>query len=170
MTNFSTNNNDVSNWAIQRAKQATISEKEIMIDSLIDQIHDKLRAMVYLWKQLLHSRNFALERKDVFWPTLISAEYGKRLHVEWCLCIWSAWHVFKKITFIGVLTKVHRLISCHLDDIVLKFKKSRRRLKLFVNSLFIDAPDTPSIRDIFSWNVMTPYIKVSNIVHIYLCL
>ena len=66
LTNFSTNINDVSNWAIQRAKQATISEKEIMIDSLSDQIHDKLRAMVYLLKQLLHSRKFALERKDVF--------------------------------------------------------------------------------------------------------
>jgi len=66
LTNCSTNNNDVSNWAIQRTKQATISEKEIMIDSLSDQIHDKLRAMVYLLKQLLHSRNFALERKDVF--------------------------------------------------------------------------------------------------------
>ena len=63
----------------------------------------------------------------------------------------------KKKTFTGVLTKVHSLVACHPDDVVLKFKKARLPLKLFVNSLLMDVPDAPSIRDIFSWNVMTPY-------------
>ena len=66
LTNFVTKNNDVSNWAIQRAKKATISEKEIMIDSLRDRTRDKLRAMSYLLKKLLHSTYFDLERKDIF--------------------------------------------------------------------------------------------------------
>ena len=66
MTNFATHNNDVSYWTIQRAKKATISEKEIMIDSLRDRTRDKLRAMSYLLKKLLHSTYFDLERKDIF--------------------------------------------------------------------------------------------------------
>ena len=38
MINFATNNNDVSNWTIQKAKIATISEKEIMIVALRDKV------------------------------------------------------------------------------------------------------------------------------------
>ena len=52
---------------------------------------------------------------------------------------------------------MHSLVRCHPDDVMLNFKKARRHLKFFVNSSFMDVPDAPSIRDIFSWNVMTPY-------------
>ena len=48
MINFATNNNDVSNWTIQKAKKATISEKEIMIVARRDKIRDTLRAIIYL--------------------------------------------------------------------------------------------------------------------------
>ena len=50
LTNFSRNNNDVSNWTIQQVKKATISEKAILIDELRDKTRDKLRAMIYLLK------------------------------------------------------------------------------------------------------------------------
>ena len=78
LTNFATNNSDVSNWTIRRAKQATISEKEIMKDLLSDQTRDKLRAMIYLLQQLLHSREFDLEREDFFdrLSFLLSMEKG----------------------------------------------------------------------------------------------
>ena len=36
LTNFATNNSDVSNYSMQKAKKHTISEKEIMIDALRD--------------------------------------------------------------------------------------------------------------------------------------
>ena len=48
LINFATNNNDVSNWTIQKAKIATISEKEIMIVALRDKSRDKLRSIIYL--------------------------------------------------------------------------------------------------------------------------
>ena len=48
LINFATNNNDVSNWTIQKAKKATISEKEIMIVARRDKIRDTLRAIIYL--------------------------------------------------------------------------------------------------------------------------
>ena len=47
LTNFATNNNDVINWAVQKIKKATISEKGIGIDALRDQIRDKLRVIIY---------------------------------------------------------------------------------------------------------------------------
>ena len=50
MINFATNNNDVSNWTIQKSKKIIISEKEIMIVALRDTIRDKLRAIIYLLK------------------------------------------------------------------------------------------------------------------------
>ena len=55
------------------------------------------------------------------------------------------------------IEKMHSLVICHPDDGILNFKKARRHLTFFVNSSFMDVPDAPSIRDIFSWNVMTPY-------------
>ncbi|MFN9982388.1 MAG: hypothetical protein ACK53Y_20845, partial [bacterium] len=38
-----------------------------------------------------------------------------------------------------------------------KSKEVRRRLTFFFNSLFMDMPDAPSIHDMFSWNVLTPF-------------
>ena len=52
LTNFATNNNDVSNWTIQKLKKATIPEKEIMIDALRDETRDKLRAIIYSLKKI----------------------------------------------------------------------------------------------------------------------
>ena len=49
------------------------------------------------------------------------------------------------------------MVACHLDDVMLKSKEVRRYLNCFVNSLFMDMPDAPSIRDMFSWNITTPY-------------
>ena len=52
---------------------------------------------------------------------------------------------------------MYSLVACHQDDVTPKSKKARRRLKCFVNSLFMDMSDAPSIHDMFSWNDMTPY-------------
>ena len=58
---------------------------------------------------------------------------------------------------------MYRLVACHPDDVMLKSKEARRCLNFIVNSLFIDMPDAPSIRDMFSWNVMTPYYSEDSI-------
>ena len=52
LTNFATNNNDVSNWTMQKLKKTTIPEKEIMIDALRDETRDKLQAMIYSLKKI----------------------------------------------------------------------------------------------------------------------
>jgi callose synthase len=53
--------------------------------------------------------------------------------------------------------KTYGLVACHPDDVEPKSKEARRRLTFFVNTLFMDMPDAPSIHDMFSWNVLTPY-------------
>ena len=52
LTNFASNNNDVSNWTMQKLKKTTIPEKEIMIDALRDETRDKLQAMIYSLKKI----------------------------------------------------------------------------------------------------------------------
>ena len=58
---------------------------------------------------------------------------------------------------------MYSFVACHPDDDILKAKEARRCINVFVNSLFIDMPDAPSIRDMFSWNVMTPYYSEDSI-------
>jgi callose synthase len=46
---------------------------------------------------------------------------------------------------------------CLPDDVEPKSKEVRCRLTFFFNLLFIDMSDAPSIYDMFSWNVLTPF-------------
>ena len=52
---------------------------------------------------------------------------------------------------------MHGLISAHPDDVEPKSKEAKRRLTFFVNSLFMDIPNSPNMPDMMSWNVMTPF-------------
>ncbi len=61
--------------------------------------------------------------------------------------------------FKSVVSKLQGLVACHPDEVEPKSKEARRRLTFLVNSLFMDMPNAPSIHDMFSWNVLTPYYK-----------
>jgi callose synthase len=65
--------------------------------------------------------------------------------------------VSQNINYNEVLKKLHGLLCMHPDDVEPKSKEVIRRLTFFTNSLFMDMPDAPSIHDMFSWNVLTPY-------------
>ena len=52
---------------------------------------------------------------------------------------------------------MHGLVACYPNNVILKYKEARRRLKIAVNLLLMDISDASSIQDMFSWNVMTPY-------------
>ena len=51
---------------------------------------------------------------------------------------------------------MYSLVACHPDDVMLKAKEAKQRLKCFVNLLFNAMSDALSIRVMFSWNVMAP--------------
>lgn len=128
-----------------------------MIDALRDQVRDKLRNFFHAVKSLLKGVENDAESRDIadrltflgsmengfFWDDTYASEQLDE--------------VSKNVTFKAVLKKMHGLICMHPDDAEPKSKEVRRRLTFFVNTLFMDMPDAPSIHDMFSWNVLTPY-------------
>jgi callose synthase len=128
-----------------------------IMDALRDQVRDKLRNLAYALKSIMKDTAFNPEAQDVQDRVtfLLSVENG---------FLWDDAHasdqldiVSKNVTFKAVLKKSHGLVACHPDDVEPKSKEVRRRLTFFVNSLFMDMPNAPSIHDMFSWTVLTPY-------------
>jgi callose synthase len=129
----------------------------VVADALRDQVRDKFRAMAHAIKGLLKNAEHDNESRDLVdrITFLLSMENG---------FLWDDAYasdqldnVCKNQTFKEVLTKIHGLVACHPDDAEPKSKEARRRLTFFVNTLFMDIPEAPSIKDMFSWNVITPY-------------
>lgn len=127
------------------------------IDAMRDQVRDKLRSVTHAIKNLLKITASDVGGRDVldrltflgskengfFWDD----EYASNQLDDIC----------KNVTFKAVLKKMYGLVCMHPDDTEPKSKEARRRLTFFVNTLFMDMPDAPSIHDMFSWNVLTPF-------------
>ena len=132
-------------------------ENVVIIDALRDQTRDKCRAFVNSLKGIMNASDregkevmdrltFALSMENgFFWDDAYASDALDDL---------SRSDIFK-----SVLTKLQGLVACHPDEVEPKSKEARRRLTFFVNSLFMDMPNAPSIHDMFSWNVLTPYYK-----------
>lgn len=130
---------------------------EVVIhDALRDNTRDKARAFINSVKNLVgadsDSRDvsgkltFVLKREDgFFWDDAYASD--------------ALDDAARDDTFKKVLTKLQGLVACHPDEVEPKSKEVHRRLTFFVNSLFMDIPNAPSIHDMFSWNVLTPYYK-----------
>ena len=56
-----------------------------------------------------------------------------------------------------ILAKLQGLLTLHVGDAEPKSAEARRRLTFFVNSLFMDVPKAPSIGNMLSWTVVTPF-------------
>ena len=56
-----------------------------------------------------------------------------------------------------ILAKLQGLLTLHVGDAEPKSAEARRRLTFFVNSLFMDMPKAPSITNMLSWTVVTPF-------------
>lgn len=62
-----------------------------------------------------------------------------------------------KTVYSPVLAKLHGLVNLHVAEAEPRSAEARRRLTFFVNSLFMDLPKAPSVRDMMSWSVLTPF-------------
>jgi len=140
---------------MKRSKKTTKQTNEVVLDALRDQARDKLRAMMSAIKAM--TKDIDAESREVLdrITFLLSMENGFLWNDAYAsdqldLCA-------KDKMFSKVLAKVYGLVSCHPDDVEPKSKEARRRLTFFVNSLFMDIPEAPTIQDMFSWNVMTPF-------------
>ena len=56
-----------------------------------------------------------------------------------------------------VLSKLRMLMNVTSAEAEPAAPEAKRRLSFFVNSLFMDLPTAPAMRDMASWSVMTPY-------------
>lgn len=141
----------------QKTIEVRPSTQVEVIDALRDQVRDKLRNLIHSVKSLIKKSEVDTESRDVLdrMTFLASMENG---------FFWDDFYasdqlddVSKNKTCKDVLRKLHGLVCMHPDDAEPKSKEAKRRLTFFVNSLFMDMPDAPSIHDMFSWNVLTPY-------------
>ncbi|VEU41206.1 unnamed protein product [Pseudo-nitzschia multistriata] len=131
-------------------------EKKI-VDAVRDQVRDKLRNFIMSVKSMFKSKSGDPESRDILdrLTFLLSMENGFFWDDAYASDMLD--DVSKNSNFKDVLKKLHGLLCMHPDDVEPKSKEVVRRLTFFTNSLFMDMPDAPSIHDMFSWNVLTPY-------------
>jgi callose synthase len=128
-----------------------------IIDALRDQLRDKLRNFTHAVKNLLKNTDKERESREVLDRLTFLGSMENGFFWDDSYASSQLDEVSKNITFKAVLKKLHGLVCMHPDDAEPKSKDVRRRLCFFVNTLFMDMPNAPSIHDMFSWNVLTPY-------------
>lgn len=132
-------------------------QSEPIIDAVRDQVRDKLRNFISSVKSMFKSKSEDPESTDIldrltFLGSLETGFFWDDAYASDMLD-----DVSTNVNYNGVLKKLYGLLCLHPDDVEPKSKEVVRRLTFFTNSLFMDMPDAPSIHDMFSWNVLTPY-------------
>eukprot|EP00980_Cylindrotheca_fusiformis_P030196 scaffold24531_cov122-Cylindrotheca_fusiformis.AAC.5 len=133
------------------------AKQEPIIDAMRDQVRDKLRNFMHGVKGLLKNSYGDSETRDVLDRVTFLGSMENGFFWDDAYASNQLDNVCQNSNFKAVLKKLDGLLSMHPDDAEPKSKEARRRLTFFVNSLFMDMPDAPSIHDMFSWNVLTPY-------------
>ncbi len=141
------------------------ASKFVIIDALRDQTRDKMRGFFQAVKGIMKDKSTGPEDIDVAGRLtfILSLENG---------FVWDDAYASDQLDslatdsiFKEVLGKLHGLVACHPADVEPKSKEARRRLTFFVNTLFMDMPNAPSIHDMFSFNVLTPYYSEDVMYH-----
>lgn len=136
---------------------STSPESIEIIDALRDQVRDKLRNFTHAVKGLIKGSDSEAESRDMLDRLTFLGSMENGFFWDDAYASTQLDEASKNVTFKAVLKKIHGLLCMHPDDVEPKSKEVRRRLTFFVNTLFMDMPDAPSIHDMFSWNVLTPY-------------
>lgn len=146
-----------------RAKEPKPFEDDVqhmeveIIDALRDQLRDKLRSFFHSVKNMLKNSEHNVESREVLDRLTFLGSMENGFFWNDAFASGQLDECSKNDTFKSVLKKMSGLCNMHPDDAEPKSKEVRRRLTFFVNTLFMDMPDAPSIHDMFSWNVLTPY-------------
>mmetsp|Transcript_21042 Transcript_21042/g.51779 ORF Transcript_21042/g.51779 Transcript_21042/m.51779 type:complete len:2128 (-) Transcript_21042:168-6551(-) len=133
------------------------TKEEPIVDAMRDQVRDKLRNFMHGVKGLLKNSYGDAEARDVLDRITFLGSMENGFFWDDAYASNQLDSVCQNSNFKAVLKKLDGLLCMHPDDAEPKSKEARRRLTFFVNSLFMDMPDAPSIHDMFSWNVLTPY-------------
>jgi len=128
-----------------------------IIDAVRDQVRDKLRNFLYAVKSMFKCKSDDPESRDILDRLTFIASKENGFFWDDAYASDMLDDVSKNSNYKDVLKKLYGLLCMHPDDVEPKSKEVVRRLTFFTNSLFMDMPDAPSIHDMFSWNVLTPY-------------
>ncbi|KAL3922916.1 MAG: hypothetical protein SGILL_001947 [Bacillariaceae sp.] len=130
---------------------------EVIIDAMRDQVRDKLRTFMHSVKRMLKCVSDDAESRDVLDRLTFLGSMENGFFWDDAYASDMLDDASQNANYKAVLKKLHGLLCMHPDDVEPKSKEVIRRLTFFTNSLFMDMPDAPSIHDMFSWNVLTPY-------------
>eukprot|EP00531_Pseudo-nitzschia_arenysensis_P008982 CAMPEP_0116126230 /NCGR_PEP_ID=MMETSP0329-20121206/6225_1 /TAXON_ID=697910 /ORGANISM="Pseudo-nitzschia arenysensis, Strain B593" /LENGTH=2134 /DNA_ID=CAMNT_0003620307 /DNA_START=237 /DNA_END=6641 /DNA_ORIENTATION=- len=128
-----------------------------IVDATRDQVRDKLRNFISAIKSMFKCKSDDPASRDVLDRLTFLASMENGFFWDDAYASDMLDEVSKNSNYKDVLKKLHGLLCMHPDDVEPKSKEVVRRLTFFTNSLFMDMPDAPSIHDMFSWNVLTPY-------------
>jgi callose synthase len=128
-----------------------------VIDAMRDQVRDKLRTFMHSIKGLLKCTSGDAESRDVLDRLTFLGSMENGFFWDDAYASDMLDDASQNANYKAVLKKLYGLLCMHPDDVEPKSKEVIRRLTFFTNSLFMDMPDAPSIHDMFSWNVLTPY-------------
>jgi len=128
-----------------------------IVDAVRDQVRDKLRNFIYAVKSMFKCKSDDPESRDILDRLTFLGSMENGFFWDDAYASDRLDDVSKNSNYKDVLKKLHGLLCMHPDDVEPKSKEVIRRLTFFTNSLFMDMPDAPSIHDMFSWNVLTPY-------------
>ncbi|TFJ83846.1 hypothetical protein NSK_004943 [Nannochloropsis salina CCMP1776] len=161
MSNLSLSSQDlvaVGEQAAEGAVHQSPAQPQVELDSLRDKIRDSLRIFLSTVKGIIvpGAPNYLLAdvataitnvlNGPFFWDDYYASEELDRLAESEA-----------KSAVMPVLAKLQGLLTLHVGDAEPKSAEARRRLSFFVNSLFMDVPKAPSISDMMSWTVITPF-------------
>jgi len=155
----------LSSFEMENKSRGSTAKKETtpaplqveIVDALRDQVRDKLRSVTHAFKSLLIDTTSDAEARDVLDRLTFLGSMENGFFWDDSYASTQLDDTCKNVTFKAALKKIHGLVCMHPDDAEPKSKEARRRLTFFVNTLFMDMPDAPSIHDMFSWNVLTPF-------------
>jgi len=128
-----------------------------IVDAVRDQVRDKLRNFINSVKSMFKCKSNDPESRDILDRLTFLASMENGFFWDDAYASDMLDDASKNSNYKDVLKKLHGLLCMHPDDVEPKSKEVVRRLTFFTNSLFMDMPDAPSIHDMFSWNVLTPY-------------
>ena len=133
----------------------TAVEEEL--DSLRDKVRDNLRAFLSTFKGLIIPNKAFSPLLDAI-KNILQDESGFLVDdYTAAVTLDQLADPSKRAKLLPVLAKLSGLLNLHVNEAEPQSPEARRRLTFFVNSLFMDLPKAPSIHDMMSWTVVTPY-------------
>ena len=125
------------------------------VDPLRDKVRDTAREFLTACKGMILAGTSFTNVSEAILNILNGAFFWDNYYASEALDALAAPETMERMQ--GVLAKLHGLLTLHVSKAEPESAEAKRRLSFFVNSLFMDVPKAPSIQNMMSWTVMTPF-------------